>query len=264
MTESNEPVEPSQPKSRIRAGLGTLAAGAMVVAAKFKFLLLGLKLLGPSWTFIVSLAFYAVAFGWKLGIVIILSLAAHELGHYFAYRSYGLPARLPVFIPFLGAFTAGAVAADLETDAYIALAGPVTGLALAAACWLAGVATSDPFWYACASLSGFLNLFNMIPILPFDGGRVIGAVWPPLWLAGVVLFVAAAVYLHVPLIIVAVIALLGLPAMWPALRGHVDPRAAAMTAAARARVSLWYVGTAVALVMVLGAAQAALPARSAL
>ena len=62
-----------------------------------------------------------------------LLLLAHELGHYFAFRAYGLPVRLPSFIPLLGAFTAGAPPENLEHDANIALAGPLTGLALAVA-----------------------------------------------------------------------------------------------------------------------------------
>lgn len=102
--------------------------------------------------------------------------------------------RLPAFVPLLGAFTAGATPDDLEQDAYIALAGPLTGLGLAAACYAIGDVTHDRFWFACADLSAFLNLFNMLPVPPFDGGRIIGAVWPPLWIAGFVLFIGFAIF----------------------------------------------------------------------
>lgn len=257
-----------KPKPKPR-GIGAIAATLLVIAAKFKaivvfllqfkFALFGLKLLAGSWTFLLSLWLYVVLFGWRLGVVILLAIAAHELGHYFAYRAYGLPARLPVFVPLLGAYTQGAIAPDLEQDAYIALAGPLTGLALAGVCEAVGILTADPFWYACADIGAFLNLFNMIPVPPFDGGRVIGAVWPGMWLAGIALFVAASVFLHVPLFMVLIIALLGVPTMISAFRGHVDPRAAAMTSAARIRVSLWYVATMAALIVVLGQAHAAMP-----
>ena len=250
-------IEPEQPpkKSNNRfKGIGTLVAAALVALSKFKFLLFGLKFLSVSWTFIVSLFLYVAVFGWRFGVVIILALAAHELGHYFAYRGYGLPARLPVFVPFLGAYTQGAIAPELEQDAYIALAGPMTGLALAAACYGVGAATNDPFWLACASLSAFLNLFNLIPVLPFDGGRVIGAIWAPLWIAGAAVLIAAAWYFQIPIIFIALIALLGLPAMISAFRGQVDPRAAAMSNAARIRVGIWYVVTALGLVLILGKA----------
>lgn len=261
-----------QRDTRRTGGWGTLAAGVAVIVAKFKTLLLvllqakwlffGAKLLGTSWTFLLSLWFYALAFGWQLGIVLALALLAHELGHYYAYKGYGLAVRAPVFVPFMGAFTAGAIAPDLEQDAYIALAGPVTGLALAFVCYAFGVATHEAFWYACADLSAFLNLFNMIPVLPFDGGRVIGAVWPPLRIVGVALFVVAAIYLHVPIFLIVVIALMGIPAMLAVFRGSPDPRAAAMTFAARARVSVWYLATTLALIAILGGAHAHLPATS--
>jgi Zn-dependent protease len=259
--EQPDPIEPEKKNTRAKGGLGALFAALAVGATKFGFLL---KFFAASWTFIVSLALYAAFFGWRLGVVVILVLAAHELGHYFAYRAYGLAARLPVFVPFLGAYTVGAIAPDLEADAYIALAGPVTGLVLAGVCYAIGVETNDRFWIACADISAFLNLFNMIPILPFDGGRVIGAVWPPLWIAGVAVFIAAAVWLHVPVIFVALLAILGIPAMFSSLRGSPDPRAATMTNFARARVGFWYVATALALIVLLGQAQAALPANGGL
>jgi len=234
--------------------MGTVLAAILAIAVKFKGLLLGLKFAIPAWSFLLSLGAYALFFGWPLAIVILLSLAAHELGHYYAYRTYGLPARLPVFLPFLGAFTAGAIAPELEQDAYIALAGPAVGFVLAGACYAVGLATSERFWLACADISAFLNLFNMIPMLPFDGGRVIGAIWPPLWIAGIVAFLAVAYWIGVPLFLVAIIALLGAPAMWAAFRGRVDPRAAAMTNSARMRVGLWYLAVLIGLTLVLGQA----------
>jgi Zn-dependent protease len=261
--ESGAPKKPAAEKNaaqnRRRGGISALIAAFAVLATKFAVIL---KILAPSWTFLLSLVAYVAFFGWKLGIVILLVLAAHELGHYFAYRAYGLSARLPVFVPFLGAYTQGAIAPELEEDAYIALAGPLTGLALAAVCYGVGVATDDRFWLACADISAFLNLFNMIPVLPFDGGRVIGAVWPPLWVAGAIMFIAAAVWLHVPVVLVAIIALLGVPAMLASFRGNPDPRAATMTNAARARVGFWYIATLLALIVVMGQAHAGLPSNS--
>ncbi len=240
-----------------RTGIGAILAAAAAFLLKFKFLLLaGAKLFGVSWTFVLSLWIYVLIFGWKFAVVVMLLLLAHELGHYFAFRAYGLPARLPAFLPLLGAFTAGTPPQDLEQDAYIALAGPLTGLGLAAACYAIGDVTHERFWYACADLSAFLNLFNMIPMPPFDGGRVVAALWPPLWFGGFALFVAFAIWAHLPLLFVAIIGLLGLPAMMAAWRGHVDPRAARMTLAARVRVSLWYLGTLLGLFLVVAHAHA--------
>jgi Zn-dependent protease len=255
---SGPPEEPQKPVRKAnQGGLGALAAALLAFILKFKFLLFfGAKFFAISWTFLLSLWIYVVIFGWKFAIVIMLLLLAHELGHYFAFRAYGLPARLPSFVPLLGAFTAGAPPEDLEHDAYIALAGPLTGLGLAAACYAIGTATQDRFWYACADLSAFLNLFNMIPTPPFDGGRVIGALWPPLWIVGFAIFIALAVLWHIPLLFIVIIGVLGLPAMIAAWRGHVDPRAARMTFAARGRVSVWYLATLLGLLVVMGQAHA--------
>ncbi|HLX26763.1 MAG TPA: site-2 protease family protein [Candidatus Cybelea sp.] len=244
--------ESPKPVQRRRTGIGALLAALAAFLLKFKFLLLfGAKLFAISWTFLLSLWVYIVIFGWKLAVVVMLLLLAHELGHYFAFRAYGLPARLPAFVPLLGAFTAGAVPDDLEQDAYIALAGPLVGLGLAAACFAIGSQTHDRFWFACADLSAFLNLFNLIPMPPFDGGRIIGALWPPLWILGFALFVAFAIAIHIPILFVVIIGALGLPAMLAAWRGHVDPRAERMTFGARVRVSLWYLGTLLGLFFVM-------------
>lgn len=246
--------EPESPKTvqRRRNGIGAILAALVAFVLKFKLLLLfGTKLIGVSWTFLLSLWIYVVIFGWKLAVVVMVLLLAHELGHYFAFRAYGLPARLPAFVPLFGAFTAGAAPEDLEQDAYIALAGPLVGLGLAAVCYAIGDATQDRFWYACADLSAFLNLFNLIPMPPFDGGRIIGALWPPLWIVGFALFVAFAIFMHIPILFVAIIGLLGLPAMTAAWRGHTDPRAERMTVNARVRVSLWYLATVLGLFFVM-------------
>lgn len=249
--------ETPKPVQRRNRGIGAVLAAIAAFLVKFKFLLLlGAKFFAFSWTFLLSLWIYVVIFGWKLAVVVMLLLLAHELGHYFAFRAYGLPVRLPAFVPLLGAFTAGAPPEDLEHDAYIALAGPLTGLGLAAVCFGIGDATGDRFWFACADLSAFLNLFNMIPVPPFDGGRIIGALWPPLWIVGFALFVALAILWHIPLLFIAIIGLLGMPAIVAAWRGHVDPRAARMTFGARARVSVWYLATLLGLLVVMSQSHA--------
>jgi Zn-dependent protease len=257
----DEPTPPSVSAQRrsggIRGSLGAAGAAILAFLLKFKLaLFLGLKLLAPGWTFLLSLWIYVALFGWKLAVVLMLVLLAHELGHYFAFRAYGLPARLPQFIPLLGAFTAGAPPEDLEHDAYIALAGPLTGLGLAAVCYTIAVQTNDRFWFACADVSAFLNLFNMIPMPPFDGGRIIAALWPPLWFLGFGLFVAFAFYFHLPLIFVAIIGILGVPSMIASWRGRVDPRAELMTFGARLRVSGWYLATLLGLFYVMAQSHA--------
>ncbi|MBV8332043.1 MAG: hypothetical protein JO192_04845, partial [Candidatus Eremiobacteraeota bacterium] len=80
----SEPSPPNVTKRRSAGGAaGAAAAAALAFLAKFKFaLLVGLKLLAPSWTFLLSLWLYVVLFGWRLAIVVMFVLLAHELGHY--------------------------------------------------------------------------------------------------------------------------------------------------------------------------------------
>jgi Zn-dependent protease len=241
-------IQPQQPqqqqRQRARGWIGTAGAAALAFLLKFKLLLLvGVKVLAPVWTFALSLWLYVALFGWRLAVVVMFVLLAHELGHYFAFRAYGLPVRLPAFVPLLGAFTAGTTPQNLEDDAYISLAGPVTGLGLSAACVFLAHQYDPRFWYACADVAAFLNLFNMIPTPPFDGGRIVGAVWPPLWIAGFIFFIGGGLALHFPIFLVVIVGVLGIPSILATLRGHADPRLAAMSIGARIRVSLWYLGT---------------------
>lgn len=174
-----------QQRGKIARSIGAIATAIgvlllkfktlLVLLLQFKWVLLLVKLFASSWTLILSLWLYMVAFGWRFGLVFVLLILAHELGHYAAFRAYGLPVRLPVFVPLLGAFTAGAQPKNPEDSAYIALAGPLVGFGLAAACYALGAALHGRFWYAAAAVGAFLNLFNMIPVPPFDGGRVVFA-----------------------------------------------------------------------------------------
>ena len=238
-------------------GIGAAGIGIALLLAKFKSVLLillnlkwalvALKVFWYGGSFFLSLFFYAMFWGWKFGLVFVLMILAHEMGHYLTIRNYGLPARLPMFVPFMGAYTVGGVPQDMEHDAYIALAGPLTGLGVAAACYGYGYAIHDPFWLMAANVGAFLNLFNMIPAMPFDGGRIAGALSPALWTFGFVAFLGLSLWLHVPLFFILLFGLLALPSAIAGYRGHVDPRFASMTRAAKIRVGAWYLATMFAL-----------------
>lgn len=237
-------------------GIGAGVVGAGLILAKFgaafKALFAGLgffklywlvKILATTWPFFLSLGIYVMFYGWRMAIIIIFALLVHEIGHYIAFRNYGLKVKLPVFIPLLGAYTAGERPEKLEDDAYIALAGPLIGLVFATACYWMGVTTHDSFWTAAAYVSAFLNLFNMIPTPPFDGGHIIGALSPAVWIGGFAAFIVAALYFHINPIFVIIIGVMGLPAIVRAMRGYVDPRAHTIDAAGKLRVGAWYLAT---------------------
>ena len=87
-----------------------------------------------------------------------------------------MEAGLPVFIPFLGAFTTHKTPApNAMAGAVIALAGPLVGGLGALACYFIGLQTGQPFWFALASTMFFINLFNLVPIQPLDGGHITAA-----------------------------------------------------------------------------------------
>ena len=252
-----------EPKDEHKGGnalktAGGAAAGLALLAAKFKgllVLLLNIKWLFFFWkfftfggTFLLSLWVYALLFGWKFGVVFILLIAGHEFGHYVAFRNYGLKVALPHFIPLLGAFTAGETPANAEQSAYISLAGPLTGLGLAAGCYAIGTFNHEPFWIAAAYLGAFLNLFNMVPTPPFDGGAIAAVLSPRVWVIGFVVFIGVALYLHLAVIFVIILALFGLPRVIAGFKGNYDPAYYATPPLARLNVGLWYLAIAFGLV----------------
>jgi Zn-dependent protease len=179
-----------QPRSDGKRTGGIIGAGAVLLALflkfktvllfllNFKWIAIGAKLLLSSGSLLLSIVLWAQVFGLWFAVGFVLLILVHELGHYFAIRAYGMEAGLPVFIPFLGAFTTHKEPApNAKANAVIALAGPLLGGAGAYACYAVGMQTGQPIWYALASTMFFINLFNLIPIPPLDGGHIAGALW---------------------------------------------------------------------------------------
>lgn len=196
---------------------------------KWILLALNASKLGPalwsSLSIVLSIGTYALFFGWPFAIGIVALIFVHELGHYVAARERGLDVGLPMFIPFVGAFIAlREQPMNAETEAYIAYAGPFIGTLGAFACYILGrnAGGADAiFWLALAKTGFILNLFNLIPVSPLDGGRITAVLTPRIWLLGFPLLVVIWLYWPSPmLVLVAVIALPQLMAAW-----RYDPRA---------------------------------------
>jgi Zn-dependent protease len=181
------------------------------VKALLLLLLSGLKwgkLAASGGSMLLSLAIYATIWGWRYAAGFIALLFAHEMGHYVAARQRGLDVGAPAFIPFMGAFIAlKERPADVETEAYVAIAGPVVGTIAALAVYLWARSEDSGLLLAIAYSGLFLNLFNLLPISPLDGGRVTAVLSPRIWFAGVPLLLALMLYRPSPmLVIVAVLA----------------------------------------------------------
>ena len=155
--------------SRIAAGA---TATSVLLVGKLKFLLLGLT---KASTFVSMFAFFGVywsVYGWPLALGIVVSIYIHEMGHVAMLRRYGVNARAPMFIPGVGAFVLlKQHIKDPLIDAKIGLAGPIWGMGAAITAAMIYAVTGARIWFAIAQLTGFLNLFNLIPVWQLDGAR---------------------------------------------------------------------------------------------
>lgn len=145
------------------------------------------KLLTTGGTMLISLVAYAWLFGWRYAAGFIALIFVHEMGHYTAARQRGLDVGAPTFIPFLGAWIEmKQLPHNAETEAYVGLGGPLVGTLGALACYFwARDGGMEMRWLLAVSYAGFfLNLFNMIPVSPLDGGRITAVLSPRVWLLG--------------------------------------------------------------------------------
>lgn len=169
-------------------GLWAAAAGLLLLLSKFKSVLFVLLKLGkPLISMVITVGVYALIFPWTFALGFVLLLFVHELGHLWAARRKGLPVSAPFFIPFVGALILmKRHPKDAATEAYIGIGGPLLGTAGALVCFALGWQTGQEIWFALAYVGFFLNLINLLPIHPLDGGRIVTAVSRWLWLVGVV------------------------------------------------------------------------------
>src|SRR5947209_970131 len=177
---------------------------------------------------LVSIAAYGLIWGLPFAAGFVLLLLIHETGHAIELRRKGIRASAPMFIPFLGAvISARSLGENALAEAQVGLAGPILGSLGAVACIPLWHATGNDLFRALAFTGFFLNLFNLIPVSPFDGGRAMAAMSPRLWLAGVAVMVVAGLALHN--VFVLVFALIGASSSWQrwkSIRAGGEPAAA--------------------------------------
>lgn len=213
--------EPEYPRSEgglwsaIRRLVAPLAAIG-VLLAKFKglaLLALKAKFLGTALTMVLSAGAYALLFPVWFAVGFVVLIWVHEMGHVLQLRREGIPASAPMFIPFLGAFVAmKQMPKNAIAEARVGLAGPVLGSLGALGAWGIFELTQEPFFLGLAYVGFFLNLFNLLPMLPLDGGRAVGALSPAFWLVGIAALVALVIVSPNPILIL--IALLGGLELW--------------------------------------------------
>lgn len=161
----------------------------------------GLKAAGPLvtlGTMTLSIWAYSFALGWKLALALVILLLVHEMGHVIACRKKGFNVRAPLFIPFVGALIFAPPNMSREEESYIGYGGPLlgsVGALLVYALWW--VMPSHPETLLMAAYFGiFLNLFNLMPVSPLDGGRILQSVGTWIRWVGLVILMALTIFMQ--------------------------------------------------------------------
>ena len=202
------------------------------------------KLLTTGGTMLISIVVYAFIYGWRYAVGFVALLFVHESGHYIAAKRRGLDVGAPTFIPFVGAWIElKQMPHDAETEAYVGLGGPLLGTVGAIACYFVAQSYGVPWLLAVAYAGFFLNLFNLIPLSPFDGGRITAVLSPRIWLLGVPVLVALFFYRPSPMLVL--IALIASPQVWKAIKYKSDSEEArtyyAVSNAVKWEYGLYYI-----------------------
>jgi len=179
------------------AGLGGIGATIGALLLKFKAVLL--LLLNLKWVVflakfgwvgfsaLLSIAIYSLIFGWQFAIGLVLLLFIHEMGHALVMKLKGIPVGGLIFIPMLGAAVfMRQMPKNAQDEAEVGIAGPIAGAIASGVCLALAELTphTTTIWAALAYFGFFMNLFNLVPVLPFDGGRVLGAIDRRIWIVG--------------------------------------------------------------------------------
>jgi len=239
---------PPKSKTKLKGPLGAIGA---FLAATWKFILPALKFLkGAKFlltglTMMASMWYYSLRFGWWFAFGLVICILIHELGHVLMSWQQGVPVSAPIFIPGLGALIVQKKWAQSALgEALIGIGGPMAGALAALGCWGLYFATGMGIFLGLAFFGFFLNLFNMLPIFPLDGGRIVGAVSPYLWLLGLVALVGMTVTGFIRNPFIWLIVIMSIPHLWDSLkRGTADPLGGQVTTKAqRVMMGVAYLG----------------------
>jgi Zn-dependent protease len=228
--------------------VGVIGPALVYLLTKAKFLTLALKfglpVLKTGGTMLLSILVYAQAWGWWFALGFVLSILVHEMGHVYVAWRMGVPVTAPIFIPGFGALILQKRSARSAWDeALIGIGGPVGGTLAGLFCLLMAALTQSPLMLALAYTGFAINLFNLAPIYPLDGGWITGAVSPRIWLIGIVVMVGlfALGIVRNPLLLLLV--LISAPRLWHGLKtgNMMSEGSIPTTSEQRTRMGLAYV-----------------------
>jgi Zn-dependent protease len=217
------PAQPP-PKKSVFGGLGAGLVGVLALLGKAKLLFFG------GFKTILSMGFmiwvYSWLWGWKFAAGFVFLILVHEMGHVVAAKWLGLPVSAPLFIPFIGAaITMKENPRDAWTEALMAYGGPLAGCVGSWICWYVALQLHENWILAVAQLSFLINIYNLIPVPPLDGGRICAAVSPWFWILGVILLGLSVVYFHAwnAIFIIVIVLFAAIPRIKQTLFGTPTP-----------------------------------------
>lgn len=176
---------------------GIVGAVVLFLLGKMKWLLAIFKFLKLQTliSMLISLGAYAYMYGWKFAVALVYLIFVHESGHLFAAKKIKLPTTPAIFIPFVGAAIGMKERPNSAKDeAFLAYMGPLFGMLAFLPAIPLYMLTKEPFWAFVIVLGSIINLFNLIPITPLDGGRIVAGISTKLWGLGLVLLLVYAIW----------------------------------------------------------------------
>lgn len=187
------------------AGLFLLSK-AKALLALLKFSKFGSALI----SMLITIWAYTIVFPVQVAVGLVGMIFIHELGHVAAAKRKGLPVSAPFFIPFVGAMVMmKRHPRDAVTEAYIAYGGPLIGTIGATAAFAIGSIGLQGdggagwyIWIVIAKIGFMINLFNLLPMQPLDGGRIASAVSRWLWIVGLIGGALLIVYMNAWILII--------------------------------------------------------------
>jgi Zn-dependent protease len=221
--------EKAQKQNQSRAW--TILAGVgLFLMSKLKWVF-GLFKLGKFATLIsmfISLGAYAAFYGWKFAVAIVYLIFVHEMGHLVAAKQKGIKTSPAIFIPFMGAAIGmKEMPKNAKDEAYIAYAGPLFGLLSFLPAVFLYETTGQPFWGLVIFLGAMINLFNLFPVSPLDGGRIVGVLSTKIWFIGLLIVIP---YLFIsPDPIIFLIFLFGILTWWKRVREDFEHKKTELT-----------------------------------
>lgn len=124
-----------------------------------------------------SMAAYSYMFTWEFALVLLFAIIVHEYGHLNAMKKCNIPTKGMYLIPFFGgAAVASEIYRSYKKETYISLMGPVYGILSIIPFFILYIIDKNPLWIGLVSFIAMINLFNLLPINPLDGGRVIKSI----------------------------------------------------------------------------------------